>query len=95
MFGFIGIAKVLISRGADINAPAAKYCGRTALEGAAEHGRLDIALYLLEENCLIDGSHRKQFIRAVGYARKECHQVLEMQPQAHGRWSQEDEQVLG
>lgn len=40
---------ILLEAGADVNAPAAKREGRTALDAAAEHGRLDI-LHLLLKN---------------------------------------------
>lgn len=40
--GYVGIALLLLEKGADVNAPAAKFHGRTALEGAVEHGRIDM-----------------------------------------------------
>ncbi|RYP47767.1 hypothetical protein DL768_006235 [Monosporascus sp. mg162] len=92
--GYIGIARLLISLGANINAPGAKYGGRTALEGAAEHGRLDLVQLLLEEGALVEGMGRKQFIRAVGYACKQDHQVLANLLKSWGGWSEIDEHAL-
>ena len=40
--GYIGIAELLLRNDAKVNAPSAKVHGRTALEGAAEHGRIDM-----------------------------------------------------
>lgn len=47
--GHLRITLALLEAGADINAPAAKEQGRTALDAAAEHSRLDI-LHLLLKN---------------------------------------------
>lgn len=48
------IAIFLLENGALINAPAALVEGQTALQGAVEHGRLDM-IYLLLENDQDDG----------------------------------------
>ncbi|EXJ71124.1 uncharacterized protein A1O5_06118 [Cladophialophora psammophila CBS 110553] len=42
MAGYAGIADKLLKSGADVHAPRPESKGRTALEGAAEHGRLDM-----------------------------------------------------
>ncbi|RYP36010.1 hypothetical protein DL767_003577 [Monosporascus sp. MG133] len=78
----------------NVNAPGAKYGGRTALEGAAEHGRLDLIQLLLEEGALVEGIGRKQFIHAVGYASKQGHQVLANLLKSQGGWSEIDEHAL-
>ena len=46
---------MLLKAGADINALAAKSNGRSALEAAAEHGRLDILSLLLKNDTDADG----------------------------------------
>jgi ankyrin repeat protein len=65
--GSISVASVLIENGADVNAPAIGEDGRTALEGAAEHGRLDMVQLLLNVEAEVRGS------RAVRFARDEGH----------------------
>jgi ankyrin repeat protein len=52
--GYVGIAKLLLEHGADPNHPAAKGDGRTALEGAAEWGRLDMVMLLVEAGVNLD-----------------------------------------
>lgn len=92
--GEIDIVRLLMSKGADINAPGAKYFGRTALEGAAEHGRLDIASFLLAHDCHVAGSFRRQYIRAVGFARAQGHHVISKLLQDLGKWTEEDDCLL-
>lgn len=92
--GSIGITNLLISHGADVNAAGAGRNGRTALEGAAEHGRLDTVQLLLENGCKINGPDRIQYIRAVGFARLECHFGLATELEILGDWSEEDEKLL-
>lgn len=94
MKGHIDITKLLIERGADVNGAGAEYLGRTALEGAAEHGRLDTIFLLLESGCLVHGSFRKQYIRAVGFARAEAHHTVAKQLRDYGDWTNDDEEVL-
>lgn len=65
--GSISIASELIQRGADVNAPSIGEHGRTAIEGAAEHGRLDMVQLLINLQADVPGS------RAVGLARNEGH----------------------
>jgi ankyrin repeat protein len=43
---YVQIAELLLQYGADINARRGKYKGRTAFEGAAEHGRIEMLLFL-------------------------------------------------
>jgi hypothetical protein len=92
--GYIEIVKLLISEGADINAAGGACDGRTALEGAAEAGRLDIVCLLLESGCLVHGSYRNQYIRAVEFARAKGNVVLARELQKLGKWSHQDEQIL-
>ncbi|KAK1460149.1 hypothetical protein CMEL01_03148 [Colletotrichum melonis] len=69
--GDLGVAKMLLERGADINAPAAAEDGRTAIEGAAEHGRLDMVEFLLENGA--KGDPETGFSRAIELAEAEVH----------------------
>jgi len=43
------MVRKLLDSGADVNAAGCFHFGRTALEGAAEHGRIDILQLLLNE----------------------------------------------
>lgn len=92
--GFIGIAKFLLSKSANPNAAGAAVHGRTALQGAAENGRLDLVYLLLNEGCLINDSHREQFIHAVRLARNEGHMIIAAHLQDYGDWTSEDEDLL-
>ncbi|KAK6222660.1 hypothetical protein LQW54_000841 [Pestalotiopsis sp. IQ-011] len=94
MKGYIDITKLLIERGADVNGAGAEYSGRTALEGAAEHGRLDTVFLLLESGCLVHGSFRRQYIRAVGFARAQAYHTVAKELQDYGDWTDDDEGVL-
>lgn len=66
MKGFTGIAIKLIQLGADIHAPPAQWNGRTALEGAAEYGRLDMLRYLWDIE------------RGTGFGEEECKRAMDL-----------------
>ena len=70
--GSIAIANELIQKGANVNAVPVGENGRTALEGAAEHGRLDMVQLLLNLEAEVRGS------RALQFARKEGHDGVAM-----------------
>ncbi|KAM0689366.1 hypothetical protein Q7P36_011444 [Cladosporium allicinum] len=65
--GSMSIATLLVEKGADVFAPAKGRRGRTALEGAAEHGRLDIVQLLLNLGVEATGSRAIQFAREEGH----------------------------
>ncbi|GAB7322314.1 hypothetical protein MBLNU13_g03290t1 [Cladosporium sp. NU13] len=65
--GSITIANELIQRGANVNAAPMGKNGRTALEGAAEHGRLDMVQLLLNLEAEVQGSRALQFARKEGH----------------------------
>jgi hypothetical protein len=48
LFGSNEIAQLLLKFGADVNAPAARYGGRTALQGASEKGYIELVRLLLD-----------------------------------------------
>lgn len=68
--GHLSVVHELVSRGADVNAPAWSDCHRTALEGAAEHGRLDTVQFLINVQANVHTS------RALQFARKEGHDAV-------------------
>jgi ankyrin repeat protein len=65
--GSMSIATLLIEKGANVFAPAMDDDGRTALEEAAEHGRLDIVQLLLNLGAEVAGSRAIQFAREEGH----------------------------
>lgn len=65
--GSISIVNELAQKGANVNARAIGKEGRTALEGAAEHGRLDMVQLLLNLEADIRGSRALQFARNEGH----------------------------
>jgi len=76
--GSIAIVNELVQRGANVNAAPMSKNGRTALEGAAEHGRLDMVQLLLNLEAEIRGS------RALHFARKEGHDGVATLLREHG-----------
>ena len=65
--GSMSVVTLLIQKGANVKAPAIGVHGRTALEGAAEHGRLDIVQLLLKLGVEAAGSRAIQFAREKGH----------------------------
>ena len=74
--GYIGIARILLEAGWDVNASRAVLNGRTALEGAAEHGRLDMVQLLL--NVGVDTSlvEEERYKSAIESARRSGHSAI-------------------
>jgi ankyrin repeat protein len=68
--GHLSVVHELVSRGADVNAPAWSDYQRTALEGAAEHGRLDTVQFLINMQANVHTS------RALHFAREEGHEAV-------------------
>jgi ankyrin repeat protein len=67
MAGSISVACELIQNGADVNAPPVGKKGRTALECAAEQGRLDMVQLLINLEAEVQGSKALCFARAEGH----------------------------
>jgi len=65
--GSMSVVTLLIQNGANVHAAAMGDDGRTALEGAAEHGRLDIVQLFLSLGTEVAGS------RAIEFAKQEGH----------------------
>ncbi|KAH8645697.1 ankyrin repeat-containing domain protein [Xylariales sp. PMI_506] len=67
--GLHAIAELLIRRGADVDAaPAAEQGGRTALEAAAENGRVDLVQLLLDHDAGLGPGQEAQVGRAMAMA---------------------------
>jgi ankyrin repeat protein len=65
--GSMSVVTLLTQKGANVKALAIGVHGRTALEGAAEHGRLDIVQLLLNLGAEVAGSRAIQFAREEGH----------------------------
>lgn len=65
--GSISVATALIQNGADVRAPAESKDERTAIEGAAEHGRLDMVQLLINMGAKTATSRALHFARCEGH----------------------------
>ncbi|KAK1852433.1 Ankyrin-1-like protein 2 [Colletotrichum chrysophilum] len=92
--GYSGILRRLIELNADPNALGAESYGRTALEGAAEHGRLDVVQILLSSGVKTHGSGRRQYVRAIAYARHHGHHAVAELLTSHRPWEEADQEIL-
>ncbi|KAF2678237.1 ankyrin [Lentithecium fluviatile CBS 122367] len=73
--GYVGVATLLLERGADPNYPPAEGEGRTAFEAAAEWGRVDTMTLLVQRGVDLDlavgdNADDRQYERAVRFAEK-------------------------
>jgi hypothetical protein len=72
--GYVGIAELLLEHGADINHLPAEGEGRTAFEGAAEWGRVDMMSLLVSKglnfDLVVDKEGHTQYERAMDFAEK-------------------------
>ncbi|KAK3987852.1 ankyrin repeat-containing domain protein [Cladorrhinum sp. PSN332] len=92
--GSLGIAKQLLDLGANPNAERAKVGGRTALEGAAENGRIDMLDFLLKSGVETTGTGRRQYLRAVRFAKVNGHHVAAELLVSFREWTDEDKRVM-
>jgi ankyrin repeat protein len=67
------MAHFLLEAGAEVDAPASKVHGRTALEGAAWQGRLDMVAMLLKAGAALKGNDQAQIQRAISFAEENDH----------------------
>ncbi|KAF3770417.1 ankyrin [Cryphonectria parasitica EP155] len=74
--GDLNVAVLLLSLGADVNAPACEKRGHTALDGAAYFGRLDMVKLLLNSNALSAYRGTTGYDGAVRAAEREGHRVI-------------------
>lgn len=80
MSAHVGIVYDLLSLGADVNAPRARLAGRTAVEGAAEYGRVGMLELLLDPSYRIklDGEGEKQYNGVLTLAAKRKHEKIKV-----------------
>jgi ankyrin repeat protein len=57
-----------LDKGANVNAERAMLDGRTAFEGATEHGRIDMMLFLVQNGADLLSNDGQQYRRAVRFA---------------------------
>jgi ankyrin repeat protein len=88
--GFVGLVQRLIARGADLNARRNQYTGHTALEAAAENGRLDTVYLLLEAGTDTEGYGRVQYLRAIALASESGHVAVAELLREYREWTTED-----
>ncbi|KAK2031192.1 ankyrin [Colletotrichum zoysiae] len=74
----------------DPNAPGGTFA-RTALEGAAKHGKLDVVQLLLNSGVETVGSGRPQYVRAIRFAQKEGHHAVARLIKSHRPWEEADQ----
>jgi ankyrin repeat protein len=74
--GNFEILDLLVQAGGDLNAPPSGNGSRSALEGAAEWGRLDMTSYLLSHGADVKGRNNKNYRRAIYRAWNNGHRVL-------------------
>jgi ankyrin repeat protein len=94
IYNRIGLAKCLIDLKVDLNAPGATLRGRTALEGAAEHGHIDMITFLLHSGVETTGSGQRQYLRAIGFALRNGHQVAADMLKRHRKITEEEESIM-
>ncbi|KAF4869998.1 Ankyrin-3 [Colletotrichum siamense] len=90
--GHLGVAKILVDLGANVNAPGATdEGGRTALEGAAEHGRIDTIQYLLSQGVETNAKGRISYLRVIRYAELEGHMAAAKLLKTWREWAADDD----
>ncbi|WYZ46774.1 hypothetical protein EsH8_IX_000999 [Colletotrichum jinshuiense] len=92
--GYFGLVRRMLELGADPSVPGSELFGRTALEGAAEHGRLDVVQLLLNSGVETDGNERRQYVRAIAFASEEGHHTVATLLKSHRQWTEADQRIL-
>ncbi|KAM0814128.1 putative Clr5 domain-containing protein [Seiridium cardinale] len=88
--GDLKVAMFLLKHGAYIDAPAGVKQGFTALEVAADNGKIDLVELLLNHGADIRGRNRIRFVRAVNFATMACHHAVAELLKKHAGWTAED-----
>jgi ankyrin repeat protein len=57
-----------LEKGAEVNAEPAGFNGRTAFEGATEHGRIEMMVFLVENGADLLSNDRRHYRRAIQFA---------------------------
>ena len=83
----------LVVEKANMNCPRGRSCGRTALEGAAEYGRINMIKLLLEHGANISGTGRRQFVRSIKFAERNGHFMAAGLLRRRREWMEEDERL--
>ncbi|KAI1132509.1 ankyrin repeat-containing domain protein [Nemania abortiva] len=91
--GNLKMVKLLIERGADINASAAHVYDCTPLESAAINGRLDTVQFLLEKGAQLGGSMQMHYVRSIYFATKLGHFAIADHLKRCGYWGTEDQSI--
>ncbi|KAK1970759.1 ankyrin [Colletotrichum sublineola] len=93
--GYFGLVRRLLELQADPNALGGKWRGRTALEGSAEHGRLDVVQLLLNSGVETVGSGRgrRGYVRAIRFAQKEGHHAVARLIKSYRPWEEADQRL--
>ncbi|GJC91021.1 hypothetical protein ColLi_13859 [Colletotrichum liriopes] len=94
MRGYFGLVRRLLELHADPDAPAVGRVGRTALEGAAENGKLDVVQLLLNSGVQTVGSGRRQYVRAIRFASREGHHAVARLIKSHRLWEEADQKLI-
>jgi ankyrin repeat protein len=81
--GFLGIAILFLEYQVDLDAAGAQFNGRTALEGAAELGRIDMLKMLLNAGVNIHGGGQIQYERALNFPSKNGHHAARQMLEEH------------
>jgi len=90
----VEIGQKVIKIDVDTNAAGARFYGRTALEGAAEHGRIDMIELLLQSGTKTTGRGRRQYIRAIKFAERRGHLVAADLLKRHRAWTPKDKMMM-
>ncbi|KAI0387461.1 ankyrin [Hypomontagnella monticulosa] len=92
--GHLGIIRSLLKNGANPNAHGAICYGFSAIEKAAQSGRLDVVCLLLESGVITDGRGRLQYIRAIRRAKFAGHSAVVQLLECHREWVEDDQKLL-
>jgi ankyrin repeat protein len=78
--GYVGIAELLLEHGANVNYPPAEGYGRTAFEGAAEWGRVDMMSLLVSRglnfDLVVNVNGQTQYERAMELAERRGYMAI-------------------
>ncbi|KAK9420514.1 putative Clr5 domain-containing protein [Seiridium unicorne] len=88
--GDLKVAMFLLKHGAYIDASAGVKQHFTALESAADYGKIDMVELLLSHGADIRGRNRIRFVRAVNLATMKCHHAIADLLKKHGGWTAGD-----
>ncbi|OTB18705.1 hypothetical protein K445DRAFT_19308 [Daldinia sp. EC12] len=88
--GYLNLAKQLIGLGANINVDRSPWQNRSALECAAENGRIDMIQLLLSSGASTTGRWRRDYIQAIAIAERNGHRATAQLLRSHRKWTTKD-----